>query len=234
VVGAATGCVAAVPGNFAPMREVCDRHGALLILDEVMCGMGRTGVTHAWQAEGVAPDIQAIGKGLGGGYQPIGAALASRGVVQALSGGSGGFMHGQTYQVHPVACAAALEVQRIVRDEALTARAEALGRRLADGLDQALGQHPHVGDIRGRGLFQAVELVADRDGRTPFAPEEGLAERLKAAALRRSVAVYPGAGTADGVRGDHLLLAPPFNAEEAEIDAIVERLALAVADVLPS
>jgi adenosylmethionine-8-amino-7-oxononanoate aminotransferase len=234
VVGATTGCVAAVPGYFAAMREVCDRHGALLILDEVMCGMGRTGISHAWQAEGVAPDIQTIGKGLGGGYQPIGAVLASRRVVQALSRGSGGFMHGQTYQAHPVACAAALEVQRIIRDEDLTARAAVLGDRLDLGLRQALGAHPHVGDIRGRGLFLAVELVADRDRRAPFAPGEKLAERLKDAALRRGVAVYPGSGTADGTRGDHVLLAPPFNAAEDEIDAIVERLALAVMDLSPA
>jgi adenosylmethionine-8-amino-7-oxononanoate aminotransferase len=228
MVGATTGCVAAVPGYFTAMREVCDRHGALLILDEVMCGMGRTGMAHAWQAEGVTPDIQAIGKGLGGGYQPIGAVLASRRVVQALSQGSGGFMHGPTYQAHPVACAGALKVQQIIRDEGLVARAAALGPRLADGLSQALGQHPHVGDIRGRGLFWAVEFVRDRDGAVPFAPEEMVAERVKAWAMDLGLAVYPGVGAADGVRGDHVLLAPPFNISESQLDMVIERLADAV------
>jgi adenosylmethionine-8-amino-7-oxononanoate aminotransferase len=231
VVGATTGCVTAVPGYFAAVREVCDRHGALLILDEVMCGMGRTGVAHAWQAEGVSPDIQAIGKGLGGGYQPIGAVLASGRVVQALSQGSGGFMHGQTYQAHPVACAGALKVQQIIRDEGLVSRAATLGRRLGDNLHEALSQHPHVGDIRGRGLFWAVEFVRDRDGAAPFAPEEAVAERVKNFAMGLGLAVYPGAGTADGVQGDHVLLAPPFNIPESELDAIVERLADAVTGV---
>lgn len=229
VVGATTGCVAAVPGYFAAMRAVCERYGALLILDEVMCGMGRTGATHAWEAEGVAPDIQTIGKGLGGGYQPIGAVLVGERIVQALSRGSAAFSHGQTYQAHPVACAAALAVQTTIEAEGLVARSRTLGERLQTGLRTALSEHPHVGDIRGRGLFVGVEFLADRATREPFAASLGIAERVKNAALDAGVGVYPGSGTIDGVVGDHVLFAPPFNVPESLVDEIVTRFTAAVA-----
>ena len=162
VVGATTGCVTAIPGYFRRVREICDRHGALLILDEVMCGMGRTGTMHAWEQEGVTPDIQVIAKGLGGGYQPIGGILISGRIVQALANGSGGFLHGQTYQAHPVACAAALEVQRVIRDDGLLENVRTMGARLEAALTERFGNHRHVGDIRGRGLFWALEFVVDR------------------------------------------------------------------------
>jgi adenosylmethionine-8-amino-7-oxononanoate aminotransferase len=228
MVGAATGCVTAVPGYFAAMRQVCDRHGALLILDEVMCGMGRTGHAHAWEAEGVVPDIQAVGKGLGGGYQPIGAILVGARVVAALEAGSGGFAHGQTYQAHPVACAGALEVQRIIREQNLVANAARLGERLGEGLRAAFGQHPHVGDVRGRGLFWALEFVRDRESRRSFDPGDLVAERVKACAFDAGLLVYPGTGTADGRVGDHILLAPAFNMPDAELDLMVERLDTAI------
>ena len=170
VVGATTGCVTALPGYFPRVRAICDRYGALLILDEVMCGMGRTGTMHAWEQEGVAPDIQVIAKGLGGGYQPIGGILIADRIVRALADGSGGFLHGQTYQAHPVACAAALEVQRIIRDDDLIANVQAMGDRLESALQERFGNHRHVGDIRGRGLFWALEFVTDRAAKTVFDP----------------------------------------------------------------
>ena len=179
VVGATTGCAVAIPGYFKRVREICDRHGALLILDEVMCGMGRTGTMHAWEQEGVTPDIQVIAKGLGGGYQPIGGILIHGRIVQALADGSGGFLHGQTYQAHPVACAAALEVQRIIREDNLLANVQAMGARLETALTERFGNHRHVGDIRGRGLFWAIEFVTDRATKQVFDPALKLNERVK-------------------------------------------------------
>ncbi|HVZ10304.1 aspartate aminotransferase family protein [Rhodopila sp.] len=228
VVGATTGCVTAVPGYFKRVREICDRHGALLILDEVMCGMGRTGTMHAWEQEGVTPDIQVIAKGLGGGYQPIGGILIHDRIVRALAHGSGGFLHGQTYQAHPVACAAALEVQRIIREDRLLENVQAMGRRLETGLQERLGNHRHVGDIRGRGLFWAVELVTDRATKAPFDPELKLNERVKREGIARGLATYPMGGTIDGRQGDHVIVAPPYIVTAADVDAIVERFGDAV------
>ncbi|MGI4802262.1 MAG: aspartate aminotransferase family protein [Janthinobacterium lividum] len=228
VVGATSGCVTVVPGYFPAMREICDRHGALLILDEVMCGMGRTGTTHAWEQEGVTPDLQAVAKGLGGGYAPVGALLIGRKVVGALSAGSGAFVHGHTYQAHPIACAAALEVQRIIREEDLLANVQAMGERLEAGLQERFGNHPHVGDIRGRGLFRALEFVADRAERRPFAASAGVGAKLKQAGLANGIAIYPSSGTLDGVTGDHVIVAPPYNVTAAQVDEIVERTGLMV------
>jgi adenosylmethionine-8-amino-7-oxononanoate aminotransferase len=228
VVGATSGCVAAPDGYFRAVRAICDRHGALLILDEVMCGMGRTGTLHAWEQEGVAPDIETIAKGLGGGYQPIGAVLASRRVVDALRDGSGAFQHGHTYMGHPVACAAALEVQRVIRDEGLLDRVRAMGALLERRLTERFGNHAHVGDIRGRGLFQAIELVADRASKAPFDPARRLHLRIKQAGFERGLACYPMGGTVDGVAGDHVVLAPPYIVTAGEIELIVERLGDAV------
>ncbi|MBN8902553.1 MAG: aspartate aminotransferase family protein [Rhodospirillales bacterium 69-11] len=234
VVGATTGCVTAVPGYFKRVREICDRHGALLILDEVMCGMGRTGTMHAWEQEGVTPDIQIIAKGLGGGYQPIGGVLIADRIVQALANGSGGFLHGQTYQAHPVACAAALEVQKIIREDRLLENVQAMGQRLERGLVERFGNHRHVGDIRGRGLFWAIEFVTDRATKGVFEPGLKLNERVKAEALARGVAGYPMGGTLDGKQGDHYIVAPPYIVSPAEVDAIVERLGDAVDSALKS
>jgi adenosylmethionine-8-amino-7-oxononanoate aminotransferase len=232
VVGATAGCVTAVPGYFPAMRAVCDRHGALLILDEVMCGMGRTGTTHAWEQEGVTPDLQAVAKGLGGGYQPVGALLVSRQVIGALSAGSGAFVHGHTYQAHPIACAAALEVQRIIREEGLLANVQAMGERLEAALLDRFGNHAHVGDIRGRGLFRALELVVDRATRAPFDPARAIGPRFRAAGLANGIALYPSAGTIDGVRGDHVIVAPPYTVTPAQIDEIVDRLGRTLAATL--
>jgi adenosylmethionine-8-amino-7-oxononanoate aminotransferase len=228
VVGATTGCVAALPGYFQRVEAICGRHGALLILDEVMCGMGRTGTMHAWEQEGVMPDIQVIAKGLGGGYQPIGGILIHDRIVQALAAGSGGFLHGQTYQAHPVACAAALEVQRIIREDNLLSNVQAMGKRLETALVERFGNHRHVGDVRGRGLFWAIELVADRASKTPFDPALKLNERVKQEAFKRGLSGYPMGGTIDGTLGDHYIVAPPYIVTAAEIDTIVERLGDAV------
>lgn len=228
VVGAAAGCVTAVPGYFKAMRKVCDKHGALLILDEVMSGMGRTGTLHAWEQEGVTPDIQAIAKGLGGGYQPIGGILVSGKVIAALREGSGSFVHGQTYQAHAVACAAALEVQRIIKEESLLANVVRSGIKLESLLLERLGNHRHVGDIRGRGLFQAIEFVEDRATKRAFRQNLKVNERVKDEALSRGLCIYPCAGTADGIHGDHVILAPPYNVSSSQLTDIVDRLGDAV------
>jgi adenosylmethionine-8-amino-7-oxononanoate aminotransferase len=233
VVGATAGCVTALPGYFRRVREICDRHGALLILDEVMCGMGRTGTMHAWKQEGIAPDLQVVAKGLGGGYQPIGGVLIGRKVVEAINAGSGGFMHGHTYQAHPVACEAALEVQRIIRDDNLLENVRAMGARLETALVERFGNHRHVGDIRGRGLFWALEFVVNRATKQEFDPALKVNDRVKRAALEREVAIYPMGGTIDGSRGDHVVIAPPYIATAAEIDTIVERVGAAVDAALP-
>jgi adenosylmethionine-8-amino-7-oxononanoate aminotransferase len=234
VVGATAGCATAPAGYFRAVRDICDRHGALVIFDEVMCGMGRTGTLHAWEQEGVAPDIQAIAKGLGGGFQAIGAMLASRRIIDALRRGSGAFQHGHTYLGHPMACAAALEVQRVIKEEGLLERVRTLGDLLARRLTERFGNHRHVGDIRGRGLFQAIELVADRTAKRPFDPNARLHLRVKNAALARGLACYPSGGTIDGRNGDHVLLAPPYIATANDLEMIVERLGAAVDDAIGS
>lgn len=234
VVGATAGAVTAPDGYFRAMREICDRHGALLILDEVMCGMGRTGTTHAWEQEGVAPDIQAIAKGLGGGYQPIGAMLASGRIINTIRSGSGAFLHGHTYLAHPLACAAALAVQDVILEDGLLDRVKERGKQLEQRLTERFGNHRHVGDIRGRGLFWAIELVADRASRTSFDPALKVNQRIKAEAFANGLGCYPGGGTVDGIRGDHVLLAPPYIASPDEIDLIVDKLGTAVDNVLRS
>ncbi|SIO57200.1 hypothetical protein SAMN05444722_3697 [Rhodovulum sp. ES.010] len=232
VVGATAGAVPPVEGYFRKVREICDRYGVLLILDEVMCGMGRTGTLFACEQDGVVPDITAIAKGLGAGYQPIGAMLCTATIHDAIAAGSGFFQHGHTYMGHPVAAAAALTVLRKLTDGGLAARAQTMGERLQAALEAAFGQHPHVGDIRGRGLFRALELVEDRETKRPFAPERGLHKALKAAALEAGLICYPMGGTIDGRQGDHVLLAPPFILEDAHIDEIVDKLGTALAQVV--
>jgi adenosylmethionine-8-amino-7-oxononanoate aminotransferase len=228
VVGATLGAVPAVAGYFKAVRAICDRFGILLILDEVMCGMGRTGTLHACEQEGVAPDLMAIAKGLGGGYMPIGALMLRKNIFQALADGSGAFQHSHTYTGHPLACAAALAVQRIIRRDDLLANVRQQGAHLARRLHERFGNHPFVGDIRGRGLFQGLELVADRGSKEPFDPARKLHARVKHEAMMRGLMVYPMGGTVEGVRGDHVLLAPPFIISGGEIDMVVDRLGDAI------
>ena len=228
VVGATLGAVPSVPGYFEAMRDVCDRHGILLILDEVMCGMGRTGTLFACEQDHVRPDIVTIAKGLGGGYQPIGATLVSRQIYQAIEQGSGFFQHGHTYLGHPTACAAALAVQQTVVEDELLTRVNQQGAKLESLLRQRFGDHPAVGDIRGRGLFWGLEFVADRATKQPFSAERKLHATIKAEAMARGLMCYPMGGTLNGRDGDHLLLAPPFIVTDAELETIVARLGEAI------
>ena len=232
VVGATAGAVPPTPGYFRRVREICDRHGILLLCDEIMCGLGRTGTMHAIEQEGVAPDLIAVAKGLGGGYQPVGAVLASAKIVGALRKGSGAFQHSHTYVGHPVAVAAALAVQKIIRRDGLVEAVRERGRGLAQRLRERFGGHPNVGDIRGRGLLWALELVQDRESKQPFDPALRLHARVKMEAMRQGLLVYPMGGTVDGISGDHVLLAPPFTATDAELDAILDRLEAALGFVL--
>ncbi|MDX8502450.1 aspartate aminotransferase family protein [Mesorhizobium sp. VK4C] len=228
VVGATAGAVPPVADYLKRIRTICDRYGVLLILDEVMCGMGRTGTLHACEQEGVVPDLMTIAKGLGGGYQPIGAVLLSDRIFDAFAGGSGFFQHGHTYMGHPMAAAAALAVQEIIRRDNLLQNVRTTGEHLFRRLNDRFGNHHNVGDIRGRGLFQAIELVADRSTKTPFNPALKLHARIKQAAMVNGLMVYPMGGTIDGRLGDHVLIAPPFIAAAHEVDAIVERLGDAI------
>ena len=232
VVGATSGAVPPAPGYFKRIREICDRHGVLLILDEVMCGMGRTGTLHACEQEGIAPDLMTIAKGLGGGYEPIGAVLLGKHIYETFAKGSGFFQHGHTYMGHPMACAAGLAVQETIRRDNLLANVKTMGALLQRRLGERFGNHPHVGDIRGRGLFQAVELVEDRSTKEPFDPSLKLHAKVKKAAMARGLMVYPMGGTIDGQRGDHVLLAPPFIVTEEQIGDIVDRLGSAIDDAL--
>src|SRR5436853_2937027 len=228
VGGATAGVIPPVEGYFKRIREICDRHGILLILDEVMCGMGRTGTLHACEQDGIAPDLMTIAKGLGGGYQPIGGVLLGRKIFDAFGNGSGFFQHGHTYMRHPMACAAGLAVQEVVRRDKLLDNVKAMGARLAQRLNDRFHNHAHVGDIRGRGLFRAIELVEDRSSKTPFDSKLKFNARVKREAMARGLMVYPSGGTIDGARGDHVLIAPPFIVNAQQIDTIVERLGDAV------
>ena len=228
VSGATLGATTPPAGYFQLIRDICDRHGILLILDEVMCGMGRTGTLWACEQEGIAPDIACIAKGLGAGYQPIGATLCSDRIIDAVRGGSGAFAHSHTYIGHAAACAGALAVQRVVRERGLLAQVRARGDYFARALKSRFAAHPNVGDIRGRGLFMGVELVAKRASKMPFDPRLKLHAKLKAAAMDQGLLCYPMGGAVDGVCGDHVLLAPPFIVSESHIDEIVDKLARAV------
>jgi adenosylmethionine-8-amino-7-oxononanoate aminotransferase len=232
VVGATAGALAPVPGYFRRIREICDRHGILLILDEVMSGMGRTGSLFACEQDGVSPDIVCIAKGLGAGYQPIGAMLCAAEIHDAIRDGSGFFQHGHTYIGHPTAAAAGLAVVTAILERGLVPRVRAKGKVLDSRLREVFGQHPHVGDIRGRGLFRGIEIVADRESKEPFDPTRRVAARLKAAAFAEGLICYPMSGTIDGHRGDHVLLAPPFIIEDDQIDELMDKLSRAFADVL--
>jgi adenosylmethionine-8-amino-7-oxononanoate aminotransferase len=224
VVGATTGAVPPVRGYLKRIREICDRYGVLLILDEVMAGSGRTGTFLSCEQDGVVPDIVTLGKGLGGGYQPIGAVVCTSEIYEAIAGGSGALKHGQTYNAHPVGCAAALAVQRVIEEEDLLTRVQASGAKLMEMLKSRFGNHPNVGDIRGRGLLLALELVADRATKAPFDPELAMHSRAKADAFERGLMIYPSGGTVDGRSGDHILVAPPYNVTDDELDMIVDLL----------
>jgi len=228
VVGATVGALAPAPGYFKRIREICDQYGILLILDEVMCGMGRTGSLFACEQDGVSPDILCIAKGLGAGYQPIGAMLCSDEIYETIENGSGFFQHGHTYLGHPTAAAAGVAVVSAMLERKLIPRVKTQGDKLMAALYAQFGQHPNVGDIRGRGLFQGVELVADRETKAPFDPARKIAPKIKKAAFDAGMICYPMSGTIDGQTGDHVLLAPPFIISDAQIDELVQKLAGAI------
>ncbi len=228
VVGATAGAVPPVPGYFRRVREICDRHGVLLILDEVMCGMGRTGTLFACEQQGISPDICAIAKGLGAGYQPIGAMLCSGAIYEAIRAGSGLFQHGHTYIGHPTACAASLAVLGRLLDDGILARVAPMGAQLRAALEAEFGQHPHVGNIRGRGLFLGLELVEDRASKAPFDPARKLNAKIKSAAFEAGLICYPMGGTIDGKSGDHVLLAPPFILTDDQVGELVDKLSTAI------
>ncbi|NTZ83751.1 aspartate aminotransferase family protein [Burkholderia metallica] len=234
VVGATAGAVPPVRTYLKKIRAVCDKYGVLLILDEIMSGMGRTGYLFACDEDGVAPDLLTIAKGLGAGYQPIGATLVSDRIYRTIVDGSGFFQHGHTYLGHATACAAALEVQRVIAEEKLLDNVKARGEQLRASLREHYGTHPHVGDVRGRGLFVGVELVRDRDTKATFDPALKLHAAVKREAMQRGLMVYPMGGTIDGVHGDHILIAPPFVCTAQQIDTIVERLSGAIGAALAS
>ncbi|RLA13561.1 MAG: aspartate aminotransferase family protein [Gammaproteobacteria bacterium] len=232
VVGATMGAVPAVDGYYKRIREICDTHGVLLILDEVMCGMGRTGSLFACEQEGIAPDITAIAKGLGAGYQPIGAMLCSKEIYSAIENGSGFFQHGHTYLGHPVACAAGHAVVSAILDRNLIGQVQSQGDRLMQALRDRFAEHPHIGDIRGRGLFLGMEFVQDRDTKAAFDPSLGINKQFKKATFEAGLICYPMGGTIDGKQGDHVLLAPPFIIDDNHIEEIIDKLDTAVQVVL--
>ena len=228
VVGATMGAVPAVEGYFRRIREICDQYGVLLILDEVMCGMGRTGTLFACEQDGIAPDIMTIAKGLGAGYQPIGAMLCTGAIYDAIASGSGFFQHGHTYIGHATAAAVGNAVLSRLVDDGLVSACAVMGEKLQAALEDRFGQHPHVGDIRGRGLFRGLELVADRETKAPFDPALRLNAKVKAAAFDAGLACYPMGGTIDGVKGDHVLLAPPFIMTDEQVTEVVDKLEIAL------
>ncbi|NRO97461.1 aspartate aminotransferase family protein [Paraburkholderia sp. NMBU_R16] len=232
VVGATAGAVPPVGDYLRKIRAVCDKYGILLILDEIMCGMGRTGHLYACDEDNVAPDLLTIAKGLGAGYQPIGATLVSDRIFDAIVEGSGFFQHGHTYIGHATACAAALEVQRVIEEDRLLDNVKARGEQLRASLREHYSRHDHIGDVRGRGMFVGVELVEDRATKVPFAHELALNVTIKREAMKRGLMVYPMGGTVDGVSGDHVLLAPPFICTAEDIDRIVSCLTDAIDDAL--
>ncbi|WP_075995929.1 aspartate aminotransferase family protein [Salaquimonas pukyongi] len=231
VVGATAGAVPPAPGYFQRIREICDHYGVLLILDEVMCGMGRTGTLFACEQDGIAPDIVTIAKGLGAGYMPIGAMLCSAKIYDAIDAGSGFFQHGHTYMGHPAATAGGVAVLTAIMDRGLLPRVQQAGEALDGALRARFGQHPHVGDIRGRGLFRGIELVSSRETKAPFDPAKAIAKKLKKAAFEAGLICYPMSGTIDGRQGDHVLLAPPFIITDEQIGELTDKLETAFSKV---
>jgi adenosylmethionine-8-amino-7-oxononanoate aminotransferase len=229
IVGATSGALVPPPGYFRRIEAICRKHGVLLILDEVMCGMGRTGRLFAYEWEGIRPDIIAVGKSLGSGVQPISAVLASADVVSAIAAGSGRLKTGHTYMGHPIGCAVALAAVDIIAEPSFLADVRAKGEMFSTHLRRAFKGHVFVGDIRGRGLLWAVEFVQNRAHKLPFPAALELNERVKTVAMEHGLLVYPGGGTADGASGDHILLAPPATCTEAELIKIA-RLARVALD----
>lgn len=230
VVGATLGAVPATKGYFKRIRQICDQYNVLLILDEVMCGIGRTGTFYAFEQEEIIPDIVTIAKGLAGGYQPIGAVLSSRAIYDAISLGSGFFQHGHTFMGHPMACSAALATVQTIVQENLLGQVTRQGERLKKQLESTLSSLPYIGDIRGRGLFIGIELVSDKQSKAPLSRDTPAHKQIKSLAMSYGLLCYPMAGTIDGKQGHHILLAPPFIISDEQIDELVSKLQHAIID----
>ena len=231
VVGSSLGVVPAAPGYLERVREICDRHGVLLIADEIMCGSGRTGTYFAHAQHGIVPDIVTLAKGIGGGYAPLAATLVRGGIWTTLA--ESGFAHGHTYVGHPLGCAAGRAVLEVIERDGLLARVQSSGEEFAGLLRKAFEGHPRVGDLRGRGLFFGIELVSDRASKAGFDADPGLADRLRLAALEEGLVCYPGSIVVDGRTVPHVMLAPPFIAEREQLEACVDRLGAALDRALP-
>ncbi|MGF1735735.1 aspartate aminotransferase family protein [Photobacterium satsumensis] len=224
VVGATAGALPATEGYFKRIREICDRYDVLLILDEVMCGIGRTGSFFAFEQEGIMPDIVTVAKGLGAGYQPIGAAIVHDNIYRAIAEGSGFFQHGHTFMGHPMACAAALATINTIVEDKLLSAVERRGEQLKSKLHEALWPLPYIGDIRGKGLFIGIELVSDKQSKAPLPSSTQAHKAIQSEAMKNGLMCYPMAGTIDGKAGHHILLAPPFIIEEHQLDELVSKL----------
>ena len=232
VVGAAGGCVPAPPGYARRIREICDRHGVLMISDEVMCGSGRSGTWRALEKDGVEPDIMSVAKGLAAGYLPLGAAIYSDKVADTIHGKHGAPMTGHTFSAHTACCAAGVAVQKIVAREKLVERVATMEAPFRTMLGGALKDVEAVGDIRGRGFFQAIELVADRNTKRPFEAERKLFMKIRQKAFDNGLICYPVGGNVDGINGDVVILAPPYNVTESELTEIVDKTATSIRQVL--
>ncbi|KAF5017399.1 hypothetical protein F66182_10679 [Fusarium sp. NRRL 66182] len=232
VGGSSSGCATPLKGYFPAIKAVCEKYGALLILDEVMCGMGRTGTLHAWEQEDVVPDICVVGKGLGAGYAPVSSVLLNSSLVDSFQKSGKGFAHGQTYMAHPQAAAAALKVQQIIKRDSLTDHVRAMGGYLETRLKERLLPMSFVGDIRGRGLFWAIEFVTNKQTKTPFPYSLGLNAMLHSRGMSQGyeIALFNANGGYDGYSGDHFLICPPFIVTEADVDDIVDRTARVIED----
>ena len=234
VVGAAGGAVPAPAGYARRVREICERTGVLMIADEVMCGVGRCGTWRALQRDGVEPDIMSIAKGLSGGYLPLGAAVFSRRVAEPIYAVDGLPITGHTFTAHTTCCAAAVAVQKIIERDDLVARVAANGALLRTRLEESLGQHPHVGDIRGRGFFQGVEIVENRETAEPFSPDHRMFQRIMHKGFDNGLIVYPTGGNVDGIKGDQIIIAPPYNATTDELHTIVDLLERTIDEAIGS
>jgi adenosylmethionine-8-amino-7-oxononanoate aminotransferase len=231
VVGATLGAAAPPDGYAARISEICRHNNILLIADEIMSGMGRTGKPFAVQHWNVEPDLILVGKGIASGYAPLGAVLVSRKVAEAFERGTGAFQHGFTYQAHPVATTAGNAVLDFIESQKLFDRVASVARELRSRLLASLESHPHVGEIRGLGLLLGVEFVKDKSTHEPFPREQNIAEKIRQAAFAENVLTYPSQGCVDGIRGDHVLLAPPFVLTSSESEIIARALGSAVARV---
>jgi len=232
VVGAAGGCVPAPRGYAKRVREICDKHGVIMISDEVMCGAGRTGTWRALEQDGVEPDIMSVAKGLAAGYLPLGAAIYNDKVADAIHGTHGAPMTGHTFTAHTACCAAGVAVQKIVERDRLVERVHKMEGALRNKLAEATKDIEAVGDIRGRGFFQALELVADRQTKAPFPAERKLFMKIRQKAFDNGLICYPVGGNVDGINGDVVIIAPPYNVTDTELDEITEKTALSVRQVL--